>query len=79
LPAGQWAADVTTIFTTETPVPTSRCGDSVPAAVLFDALDTVPAEPLSVRIGDASLIQLRRQGRCYVWSSVATARFASPR
>ncbi len=46
---------------------------AVPAAALFDAIGVVRRESVVVKIEQATLIVLRRAGRRYVWSDVATA------
>jgi 2'-5' RNA ligase len=50
----------------------------VPAATVLEAIAERPVEPVTITIDHVSLIKLRRDGRCYVWSPVATVPIGSP-
>jgi hypothetical protein len=47
---------------------------AVPASALFDAIAAAPATLVNVEVGHTSLIELRREGRRYVWSPIAAVR-----
>ena len=51
---------------------------AVPAATLLDAIVERSIEPVTITIDHVSLIKLRRDGRRYVWSTVAAVPLGSP-